>query len=196
MMSRKPHRKRTGILIAAPFIILVGGLYVALAMFFTAQAQTRTTATIVDVVDGDTLRVNTPRCQAARVRLLEIDAREHSQPFGGQFRDMLAQLTGGVGATVALMIDGTDRYGRLLAHVYREQVNINWAMVRNGGAYMYEFYSNSQSLRELQAAAKKTGRGLWALAQSQRIRPWDWRKGVRSRSFDLGQLDIHGLADA
>src|SRR5699024_12258441 len=117
MMSRKPHRKRMGILIAAPFIILVGGLYVALAIFFTAPAQTRTTATIVDVVDGDTLRVNTPRCQACRVRLLEIDAPEHDQPFGGQSRDMLAQLTGGDGATVALMIDGTDRYGRLRAHV-------------------------------------------------------------------------------
>lgn len=195
-MPRQPYPKRSGIFIAIPFIIFAGALYMALVMFVTAQAAEaipRTPATIVDVIDGDTLRVNTPDCQRCRVRMLEIDAPEHDQPFGDQARAMLARLTGGAGSTVALAIEGTDRYGRLLAHVYRRKVNINWAMVRNGGAYVYEFYSNSESLRRLQAAAKRTGAGLWALAQSERVRPWDWRRGERTRTLGA---NIQATADA
>lgn len=160
--------------LASMIVVSVGAVCVTAAYAQTPQSN-RASATIIDVIDGDTLRVNTPGCNACRVRLTNIDAPESDQLFGAKSRQMLAQLTGGDGATITLVKHGTDQYGRILARVYHEATNINWAMVRKGGAYVYEHYADSAALSKLQQMAKKAGRGVWSLAKSERIRPWNWR---------------------
>lgn len=91
----------------------------------TLAAQVTVPATVVDVIDGDTLRVDTANCDDCRVRMLEIDAPEHDQPYGAAARSTLSTLVNGVGGTVQLAIEGKDQYGRLLAFVYHKGRNIN-----------------------------------------------------------------------
>ncbi len=64
--------------------------------------------TILEVVDGDTVRV-----PGYTVRLYGVDAPEKDQPFGPQATGCLATLVWG--RTVEVRPQGVDRYGRLLA---------------------------------------------------------------------------------
>ena len=73
---------------------------------------------IVGITDGDTL---TARCdaQTIKVRLAEVDAPEHHQPFGTRSREHLSGLCFGKRAEVRPIAagGGLDRYGRTVAHV-------------------------------------------------------------------------------
>ena len=59
-----------------------------------------------------------------------------------------------------------DRYGRLLAYVYRDRdgLFINAELVRRGYARAYAFAPNTRHARRfstLEKAARRDGRGLW-----------------------------------
>ena len=79
---------------------------------------------VVGITDGDTL---TARCDSAadasvqliKVRLAEVDAPEHHQPFGTRSREHLATLCLNQNAEVRPVAGrgGLDRYGRRVAHV-------------------------------------------------------------------------------
>lgn len=162
-------------------ILVIATVLLASVFSNTAWAIRTVRATIVDVIDGDTLRVDAPNCDDCRVRMTEIDAPEHDQPYGQAARDTLAALTGGAGSVVTLVVQGTDRYGRLLARVYKNGVNINWQMVRAGAVWVYDRYTDSKAIDKLEAAARRVGRGLWALAKDQRMPPWQWRQGESAK---------------
>jgi len=53
--------------------------------------------------------------------------------------------------------------------------------VRNGHAWVYRQYAKDKSLFALEAKAKAEKLGLWALPESQRVPPWDWRRGGGQR---------------
>lgn len=159
----------------------------------TVGAAAQATATVVEVIDGQTLRVNAPDCQDCRVRLAGIDAPAQDQPYAAQSRAMLNRLVGGVGATVELVADGMDQSGRLLAKVYRDQVNVNWAMIKQGGASMYDYYASSGALKRLQASAKRAGIGLWGMVKNPHAGSGDWPHDPNTRDF-LG--NVQDTADA
>lgn len=91
-------------------------------------------AIVTEVVDGDTLTL------AGRdVRLQGIDAPESDQPHGDAAT--MALTVEVHGQRVRLEVRGEDKYGRLVAVVYRDGRNVNRWIVRQGHAWEYDRYS-------------------------------------------------------
>lgn len=72
--------------------------------------------TVTRILDGDTLEVKNEG-ELIRIRLVDIDAPEKSQPFGQRAKQKLSELVKDAN-DVAVSSTGKDRYGRTLAKVY------------------------------------------------------------------------------
>lgn len=160
--------------VVAPWRGLVSILLFLLAFPVTA---TEYTGKVVAVTDGDTLTILVPNgssYQQVKIRLGEIDTPESKQPYGQRAKQQLSELIFNRPARV--VVQDTDRYGRTVGRVYVGGFDINAEMVKRGAAWVYRAYAKDQSLYRLEAEAKAAKRGLWALPESQRIEPWNWRK--------------------
>lgn len=133
---------------------------------------------VVGVVDGDTLDLLTAEHRTVRVRLAEIDAPEHDQPWGARAKQALSSLAFGREATVRST--ATDRYGRTVGRVYAGGVDVNAALVSQGAAWAYRSYVTDGSILDREAEARAAGRGLWSLPAFERSPPWEWRRSLRA----------------
>ena len=125
---------------------------------------------IVRVVDGDTVHcvVNGERLI---LRLMDMDAPEHDQPFGAEATRYLASLVAGKFA--GLQLGGQDVYGRTLAHLFVDNQWINGLMVQAGCAWADTRGPYAVTLGAYQQDAVLAGRGLWHDVTA--IRPSEWR---------------------
>jgi micrococcal nuclease len=130
-------------------------------------------ATVAHVVDGDTIRVRIAG-RDERVRLIGIDTPESVKPGTPVQCFALAASA----RTKALLPEGTavrlvrdaeerDRYGRLLAYVYRARdgMFVNLELVRGGYAVALTIPPNVAHADEFVAAARDArehDRGLWS----------------------------------
>jgi endonuclease YncB( thermonuclease family) len=126
--------------------------------------------TVTAIADGDTLTL-LHNAREIRVRLVEIDAPESSQPFGRRSRQALADRCFKKSARVETK--GQDRYGRTLGRVWCDGVDVNEAQVRDGMAWVYDEYVTDRDLYDVQSDARDDRRGLWA--DSGAMAPWAWR---------------------
>jgi micrococcal nuclease len=129
-------------------------------------------ATLVRVVDGDTLKV-TIAGHSDRVRLIGIDTPESVKPnsavecFAREASDhMKALLPAGTALRLVRDVDARDKYRRLLAYVYRanDGLFVNLAMAKEGYATTLTYPPNVAHVDELVAAvgaARQANRGLW-----------------------------------
>lgn len=152
---------------------VVLSLLASLAVAWPAAAR-EIQGRVVGITDGDTLILLTDQHEQVRIRLAGIDAPESTQPFGEQARQMLARLAFERHAAITVL--GTDRYGRQIGQVFVEGHDINAEMVYRGGAWVFRRYSSDPALLHLEAEAREARRGLWALPDSQRLAPWEWRE--------------------
>jgi endonuclease YncB( thermonuclease family) len=131
---------------------------------------------VVKVLDGDSINI-LQQGKVIRVRLAEIDAPEYRQPFWKKSRNALE----GHVAEKSVVVEEFDRdqYGRVVGHVYVDDLWVNGELVKNGFAYVYERYAVSQKLFRYQKTAEQNKKGIWKLPESQRIKPWAWRKKNR-----------------
>ena len=163
-LARKLKSKRTA---RIGGVILVGGM---LALITEAQFEP-IEATVVRVVDGDTIRVRV-RGKVHTVRLIGVDTPETVHPtkavqhFGAEAS---AYTRAALEAkTVTLEADPTgdtrDRYGRLLRYVHLDGQNFNARLIREGyGHAVRRFrYSLKAQFIRLEDSARKAGRGLWS----------------------------------
>jgi micrococcal nuclease len=130
------------------------------------------TARMVRVVDGDTLIAAFGPVEE-RVRLIGIDTPETKKPdtpvecFGPEASARLGDLLPeGEPLRLERDIEERDRYGRLLAYVYRAADNlfVNEALVADGYAATATFPPNTAHRDDLDAAARGArlaGAGLW-----------------------------------
>jgi micrococcal nuclease len=130
-------------------------------------------ATVIDVVDGDTIHARVGGRRES-VRLIGIDTPEtHGRGglrecFGEEASKRLENLLPeGATLTVVRDVEPRDRYGRLLAYVYRASDGqfVNLAMARDGYAVPLTIPPNVAHTAELVAAAgdaRRADRGLWA----------------------------------
>lgn len=141
-----------------------------------AAAQTASTTPllpVVRVVDGDTIVVLRGGDET-KVRLIGINAPESVDPerpvqcYGkeaGLHMKMLLE-----GRSVQLTYDDTqdryDKYGRLLAYVYRDDgLFVNEEMIHDGYAYEYTFktpYVFQQEFKSTEREARSEVSGLWS----------------------------------
>jgi len=73
-------------------------------------------------------------------------------------------------------VQTTDRYGRSVARVYVDGVDVCEELVKQGMAWVYRNYAKDESLYEIEQEAQDEQRGLWSLPESQRMPPWEWRR--------------------
>ena len=138
-----------------------------------AHSQPPGTAVVSKEVDGDTVHV-TINGADDRVRFIGIDTPEtHGRGglvecFGKEAADHTASLIP-VGTAVRLVRDAEprDRYGRLLAYVYRarDDLFVNMALARDGYADVLTYPPNVAHAPEFVAAvadARDHNRGLWS----------------------------------
>ena len=146
-----------------------------LLLSFTLQAKTLT-CRVVGITDGDTFSCLTTNNQQIKVRLAEIDAPEHNQPFGKKSRQRLASLIHQ--QRVNLAVIGEDRYHRTLATVYNSQgQNVNLIMVQQGMAWAYRQYLQNVAYLQAEQTAREHRRGLWR--DPSPIEPHLWRQQQR-----------------
>jgi hypothetical protein len=86
------------------------------------------------------------------------------------------------GEEVELHVVTVDRYGRTVGHVWIGDRDINREMIREGHAWVYTRYLDDQTMLADETHARNSKVGLWGLPESQRVPPWDWRRGKREAS--------------
>jgi len=128
---------------------------------------------VVSIADGDTLTMLVNKVQY-KIRLAEIDTPEKKQPYGTRARRALSEIV--FGKEISVDVHTVDRYGRTVARVYVDGMDVCAELVRQGMAWVYRKYANDESLYKLEKEAKNAGRGLWSLPENQRVPPWEWRQ--------------------
>jgi micrococcal nuclease len=128
-------------------------------------------------VDGDTVDVDLGGVDE-RVRLIGIDTPEsvaRDRPvecYGPEAKARMAELLPpGTAVRRGRDVEARDRYGRLLAYVFRSSdgVHINRLLVEEGYAEARPFEPNTTRQAELDEAeseARAAGRGLWPVCGS------------------------------
>lgn len=124
---------------------------------------------VTEVIDGDTIVVGYGRTQET-VRLLGLDSPESVDPnrpvqcFGPEASDRLRALVAGGTVRLERDAEARDRYGRLLAYVFVDEVLINELLLAEGFAAL-AVYEPNVAYRSRLAAAERRARtavvGLW-----------------------------------
>ncbi|MDX5474885.1 MAG: thermonuclease family protein [Bacillaceae bacterium] len=137
------------------------------------QEFNRVTVPITSVIDGDTIRVKFEG-KEERVRFLLIDTPEMNhgndeepQPFGQDATDFVKDMLKAGEVELELDINERDRYGRILAYLYVDGVNVQEELLRNGLARVaYVFPPNTRYVDEykaIQQEAQANEMGIWSV---------------------------------
>jgi micrococcal nuclease len=118
----------------------------------------RLEGTVVGVIDGDTLDLRLTSGMI-RVRLHAIDTPERGQAYGRAARDALSRLV--FDRSVQAEPFEQDRYDRLVARIWREDLDVNAEMIRQGYAWAYRRYAIDPAYCRFELAAREQGLGLW-----------------------------------
>ena len=160
-------------------------LILILIFFFTQTLNSKEIYGKPKIIDGDTVHINNKR-----IRLEGIDSPEIKQqckkPFlkissliGFQFSKRYScgviskkKLINKIdNSKIRCISSSKDRYQRYLATCYKEKINLNKWMVRNGFAVAYKRYSKDYVRDE--EFAKENKLGLW---EGSFTMPEKWRK--------------------
>jgi micrococcal nuclease len=133
-------------------------------------------ARVVRVVDGDTILVSVGGGRQERVRYIGVDTPESVKPgtpvqcYAKRASAFNKKLLTGRSVRLVQDAEARDRYGRLLAYVYREPdgLFVNAEIARGGYARTLTIPPNvkfAARFRALAAAAQDAGRGLWSACE-------------------------------
>jgi micrococcal nuclease len=126
------------------------------------------TGTVVDVVDGDTIKVLLDEDgQTYVIRYIGMDTPESTtqiEYFGAEASTKNARLVFGKEVTLIKDVSETDRYGRLLRYVIVDGLFINYELVAQGYANTASYPPDVACIPTFQAAeqeARALSIGLW-----------------------------------
>jgi micrococcal nuclease len=164
--------RRHTILIVAALVAVVAVLAVRLSAHHREQAPTGATGEVTRVVDGDTIHVDVGGSDET-VRYIGVDTPESVKPgtpvqcFAEKASARNHALVEGQRVRLRFDAERRDRYGRLLAYVYRDGdgVFVNARLVRDGYARTLTIAPNvrfADRFAALQRRARRADRGLWA----------------------------------
>ena len=172
--SRSPLRARGRIVAAAAIGAAVLGIVTSGCSASRADTDDAATATVLRIVDGDTVDVVDDTRGKLRIRIIGLDTPEtvkpaHAVACGGPEATEFARENL-AGQRVAVITDPTqdlhDRYGRTLAYLVKAgnwDYSVEAVRAGMGRAYVYD-HSPATRAPQIAAAedeARQAHRGLW-----------------------------------
>ncbi len=137
------------------------------------------------IIDGDTIHIDSfkirlegidapemrQQCQKVKLRISSIIGYTFYKDYfcGKVSKKHLEDKVNG--SKIKCIYSSKDKYKRYLAKCYKDKINLNQWMVRNGHALAYRRYSKEYIFDE--EFAKENKLGLW---QGKFINPEKWRK--------------------
>lgn len=136
----------------------------------TSGTGGRARAPVVEIVDGDTIRVSLDG-DPTSIRLIGVDTPETQGPFtqeecfGAEASRFTEDALAGREVELEFDVERTDRFGRTLAYVWVDGSLFNERIVRDGYAVLATFPPNVRYVDRLAAAQRDAlgeQRGLWS----------------------------------
>ena len=134
---------------------------------------------LVEVVDGDTLAITSPRGQRQRVRIIGIDTPESArdgqpaQCWAREATDALRELieqADQVTLAPDSVVGDRDRYGRLLRLVFVDGTDVGEQLLADGHARRFAAIADDSRVtdryRRVERQARSGGVGLWGRCAS------------------------------
>jgi micrococcal nuclease len=153
------------------------GKYLAsIALWSLAQlsvvAQENISGVVTDVIDGNTIEVQTGNKEKLIVILAGIDCPELMQDFGDEAAQSLKKLS--LKKQVSVEIVGKDRKGNNLAIVLiHAKTDPRISLLKDGRAWTKEKDPDTE-LEGLRVKAQAEGKGLWKTGNP--VPPWIYRR--------------------
>lgn len=180
------HPKHHKYLILVPLLLLLFTLP-------SFAAETTLTGKVMKITDGDTVVIGPIEDGAFfKCRLYGIDAPETSkygrrgrmlkpgQPYGEESARELKQLI--LGETVNVTLTGAKTYKREVCRIFKNDMDVNLEMVKQGYAWAYMHYLDRPYASEYidaETAAREKHLGLWQDVNP--TPPWEFRKALKGR---------------
>lgn len=146
----------------------------SLAVYPSEDFSRDTAYPILKVVDGDTVQIKF-KGKPVTIRLIGVDTPETVHPnkpvevFGKEASAFTQNLLLGESVYLRLGVDEMDKYGRLLAYLYRapDGLFVNLEIVRQGYGHAYtQFpFKHMELFRHYERRAREAGKGLWGDAK-------------------------------
>ncbi len=122
-------------------------------------------ALVTRIVDGDTIELET----GVKIRYLMVNAPEttsgHNDCFGAEAVKFNTDLVLGKTVELSYDVECKDRFGRTLAYVSVDGVEVNSRMLDRGYGCLLHIPPDGDSrldeFKAIEAAAKAANRGLW-----------------------------------
>jgi endonuclease YncB( thermonuclease family) len=159
--------------------------HIILLIWANFAAAEEYNAKVIVVIDGDTLVVLHNGAKE-KIRLMNIDAPEKNQPYGMDARQAMFSLVFKKQAQIDSK--AVDKYGRTVALVTVNGINVNQEMVKRGMAWEYSSFKPGRIYMALQSEAQQARRGLWS--QRNPIAPWVWRRTHPSARSDYPKKEM------
>ena len=153
---------------------------------------------VLRIIDSDTVEIDY-RGEVTDVRLIGVDTPETVHPrkaveaYGKEASNFTRNLL--LGESVYLRFDGeqTDRYGRLLAYLYRapDGLFVNLEIVRQGYGHAYtDFpFKHLALFRHYGTKAREAGKGLYGTPQERPKEPGETGQVYITRTGKKYHLD-------
>ena len=142
-------------------------LVIILFLFFYFQSEKEGTYLVTRVIDGDTIEL----ANGEKVRYIGVDTPELHHPqkeveyYAQEAYEANRRLVEGKRVRLELDVEERDRYGRILAYVYVDDLMVNEWLVANGYARVATFPPNvkyAERFLQLEREAHQAKVGLWA----------------------------------
>ena len=134
---------------------------------------------VMRVVDGDSIEADVRGFGRLSIRLANVDAPEHDQPWGREAGEALTRLVRGGRTEFRLLY--RDQYARVIGLVSVKGVVVNEQLVRDGHAWAYDRRLPTwlrARYKGFERTARDSGAGLWG-AKAKPVPPWEWRNRKR-----------------
>ncbi len=179
--------KSVGTLVKHPIAFLLIVLVLIFVLLLSSKAAEASdmpaVKQILEVVDGNTLKVSTIEDDTFIVKLKGVDAPELGQEFALESLNYLQELV--ADKNVLVEYSGKDRWGNRLVYVTTKSgKSVNEIMIKEGYGWVDRFFLSQENLMELQETAKAKNAGLWA--KEEPMSPWVFDR-IRIRTNSNGR---------
>ena len=122
-----------------------------LALIIPLSASPTDKYEVARVIDGDTFVL----ADGESVRLIGIDAPESLQPYGAKSKAFAERLLHGKSVRLEYDSRQRDKYGRILAYVFLDDLFVNAELIKEGCASAYTQYPFKSEYRIFLKLEKK-----------------------------------------